>query len=348
MRTRSIFKRLIPVIGLLLIAAVIGCAQETAQLDEYGRWVNGVSEPWSFPDSFSKEEIRAAQTQWTSIGSDNGISTKKAWEGNYLLGGETHGSYLRWSQQNGFVLIHVDKCAAQVMGFSYGRVVFKPNMIELIPDKTTSRKGDAHQAHDAHQAGQPLRFLPVMWRGNRHLVPEKEIAHFGDYVAGLGDYNNWIGTAIESVDFFAQIDQESGRTADRAATSSNSQSLLDQPQVPAGFEQFMKKPIRITVIAVGKDWRRPDTENPWWDHLIVPLTINAGQSRGIIPGMKFRIADSDEVIEATSVGSHRSQAMIVRNARKNPCVKFSDDDDCTGMDYKPIPVGIKASTSPFD
>jgi hypothetical protein len=343
MLSRGIPTKLIPMMLVLLIAAVVGSAQEAAQLDQDGRWVNGVSEAWSFPESFAKEEIRVAQTKWASIGNDNGISSKEAWEGNYFVGGDTHGSYLRWSQHNGFVLMHVDKCAAQVMGFSYGRVLSKPNLIELFPEKAISRNG-----HDAHQVRQPLRFLPVTWRGNRHLVPEKEIANFGEYVAGLGNYNEWIGSPIEAVEFFAQIDREVGRTADRVATSGNSQSPLDQPRVPAGFEQFIKKPISITVIAVGKNWTRPDSENPWWDHLIVPLTINAGQSRGITPGMKFRITDSDEVIEATSVGSHRSQAMIVRNARKNPCVKFSDDDDCAGMDYKPIPVGLKASTSPFD
>lgn len=343
---RSRITLLVTVLGVQMLWATTASGQRSpAQLDQYGRWINGISEPWMFSESTSKEEINSAQQRWSEIGAENGAGVEKPWVGTYFAGSETHGSYLRWSLRNGFVLMQVDKCAAQVMGFSYGSVIFNQDRIQLLPLKTVS----STTGH-GHVMAPSLRFLPVTWRGDRYLVPEDEIADFGNYIAGLGKYNDWAGNYIEVVEFFAKLEREVAGTVDELArpTASNKEEReIDLPIVPPGFERFIKRPIDITITGVGKAWVRRDGENPWWDHLIVPITVSAGQAEGVSTKMKFRMADSDEIIIVTKAGAHSSQAIVVRSTRKKPCVKFSKDDDCGDMDYSSIRVGFKASTSAF-
>jgi hypothetical protein len=222
-------------------------------------------------------------------------------------------------------------------------VVFTPNLIQLIPEATVSS-----QMGHGHPMKATLRFLPVTWRKDRYLVPEDEIADFGDYIAGLAKYNDWPGEYVEVVEFFAKLDREVAGTIDRLARPSKinkATAKMDLPDVPSGFERFMKKPIDIRITTVGKAWLRANGENPWWNDLVITTTINAGQAEGVWPKMKFR-TDSDEAIVATKVGSHSSEAIVVRSVRKRPCVR-SKDNDCGEIIYSPITVGLRASTSPF-
>lgn len=342
MWSRRTIARTMLVIALGLAASVPASGQEAPRLDQYGRWVNGISEPWMFSASLPKENVNLVQQKWSAIESENKAAVEKQWSGKYFTGGDTHGSYLRWSKQNGFVLMHVDKCAAQVMGFSYGKVVFTSILIQFMPEATVSS-----QTRHEHSM-KATRFLPVTWRSDRYLVPEDEIADFGDYIAGLGKYNDWAGNHVEVVEFFAKLDQESAGTLDQLARPSRikkAKAKMDLPKVPSGFERFMKKPIDIRITTVGKAWLKLNGENPWWNDLIIPTTINAGQAEGVRPRMIFR-TDSDETIVASKVGSHSSEAIVVRSVRKRPCVR-SKDDDCGEIIYSPIRVGLRASTSSF-
>src|SRR5260370_8793641 len=171
------------VISLGLAASRLASGQAPPRLDQYGRWVNGISEPGMVYESLPKENVSAVQQKWSAIESENQAAAEKQWSGNYFTGGDTHGSYLRWSKQNGFVLLHVDKCAAQVMGFSYGRVVFAPNLIQLGPETTVSS-----QPSHGHSMKATLRFLPVTRRSDRHLVPVHGLPSFGDPVACLDQH----------------------------------------------------------------------------------------------------------------------------------------------------------------
>ena len=344
MRIQKTLTRMTLVTAVVLAIPLVTLSQSVGLMDEYGRWVNGISEPWMFSESLPRQNVNAVQQKWSAIESENKTAAERQWSGNYFTGGDTHGSYLRWSKRNGFVLMHVDKCAAQVMGFSYGKVVFTPNLIQLVPETTVSS-----QTSHGHSM-KATRLLPVTWRSDRYLVPEDEIADFGDYIAGLGKYNDWAGNYIEVVEFFAKLDREMAGTVDELARPSSNKKQVpegDLPTVPPGLERFIKKPIEITIGSVGTGWVKRNNENLWWDDLIIPLTVNAGRTEGVIPKMKFRIADSDEIIIVTNVGARRSRAIVVRSARKRPCVKYSKDDDCGEIEYSPIGVGWRASTSAF-
>ena len=113
------------------------------------------------------------------------------------------------------------------------------DLIQLLPENAAS----APQNH-GHAMQAATRFLPVSWRGNSYLVPEDDIADFGDYVAGLGRYNEWAGNYIEFAEFFTRFDKEVPSVEETSIDSSEPNDLLkDQPVVPPGYERFIKKPI---------------------------------------------------------------------------------------------------------
>lgn len=317
----------------LLFCLTICAVSAQAQYDHYGRWENGVSEPWFMEsESYSKEDAATARARWAAIEADIKGGTGGEWSGDYFLGGSTHGSYLRWSQQSGFVLLHVDKCAAHVMDFSYGKVAVTDRFITLLPErmpKKSSSHGDSHKMS--------TRYLRVIWRSAHYLVDETEVASFGDYVAGLGRYNEGLGTLFfEELDFFRKLnDGDEG-------------SVDELPRVPQGYEGFLKRAVDARITGVGSGTAKPDADNPWWDELIIPVTISAGRAQGVKPQMRLRIMglERDEMVEIRSVGQRSSKGVVIRSIRKRPCVKFSETDDCGEVDYDTLRIGLEVTTNP--
>lgn len=337
------------VVYCLVIAAVSwGCLSTSTHaqdpslgLDSDGRWINGVTEPWWFSESVSKEDIAAAQLQWATIGNEASAESDSMWAGNYFIGGDTHGSYLRWSRQNGFVLFHVNKCEARVMGFSYGTVVRSPGLIQLMPEKTVSES--TKHGHSKHST---LRFLPISWRQSKYLVPENEIADFADYVAGLGQYNDPNFILFDYAQFFSQFDEEASRVAVPVATNKNDSGFVE-PIVPPGFERFIKKPIDAKITAKGKSYIKHNPENPWWDDLVTPVTITAGSADGLKTKMSLRVVgNGDEFVRTTKVGLRSARGVVERPVRRRPCVKFDPTDDCKDMEYLPVKLGSRVTTNP--
>jgi hypothetical protein len=156
----------------LLFAVIVIClipaSDLYAQLDQWGYWQNGVSEPWWFSTAeFNSEEAARAVARWNEIGAEKKSSSQE-WTGDYFRGGDTHGNYIRWSPQGGFVMAHINKCEARVMRVTYGHVSARATLIEFIPEFS---KGSQHHVK-MYGETEPLsiiRFLPVSWRGVPHL-----------------------------------------------------------------------------------------------------------------------------------------------------------------------------------
>jgi hypothetical protein len=310
-----------------------------AQTDPHGRWENGVSEAWWFdPADFPAESINEVQTRWQNIGVENDGAKDGAWQGDYSSGSDTHGTYMRWSRQGGYVLMNIDKCAARVMNFSYGTADASGALVEF---KTVSGQSSSHtHGHSHAPAPVKMRFLPVTWRGVRYLIGEDEIADFFDYAAGLGKYNRGLGEfmIMDAIDFFHKIKDQASE-GDRGL-----------PVVPPGYERFVKKPIEAKLTSVGTGYRRVDPENEWWDNFVIPVTVSAGQASGVKRKMSLRVVGlegfggMEEIVEIKQVGRRSSAGVIVRTIRKKPCVKFSDEDDCAEVDYRPLKVGLRLTT----
>jgi hypothetical protein len=324
---------------MVLICMSACAALCAAQTDAYGRWENGITEAWWFDATdFPAEHIGEAQARWHAIGAQSGGAKNGGWHGDYSSGGDTHGTYMRWSPQAGYVLMHINKCEARVMGFSYGAAGAAGALVEF---KTEISQSSSHSHGHAHTPTPvKLRFLPVTWRGVRYLVGEHEIEDFFDYVAGLGKFNRGLSgfMIIDSPGFFYQI------TGQAAAQDKGS------PVVPPGYERFIKKPIEAEITSVGTGHRRVDRENEWWDNFVIPVTVSVGRAHGVKRKMSLRVDGLEgfggmgEIVEIKQVGLRSSGGVVVRTVRKIPCVKFSDTDDCEEAEYQPLKVGLRLTT----
>ncbi|HEY1403314.1 MAG TPA: hypothetical protein VGB05_04245, partial [Pyrinomonadaceae bacterium] len=168
---------------ILLCACACSVVTAGAQTDPDGRWENGISEAWWFSETASKEEIASMKSRWQLIAEEN-RDAASVWVGDYFVGSETHGSYLRLSPRGGFVLLKVNKCAALVEDFSYGKASISATQIQLGPERSF-RPHDPN-AHSHGSQHTDYNFVPVTLRGDRLLVGESEMPDFGDYIAGLG------------------------------------------------------------------------------------------------------------------------------------------------------------------
>lgn len=329
----------------LLFAMIVFClltaASLQAQIDQWGYWQNGLSEPWWFSTAeFKTEEADTVIARWNAIGAENQVPLQP-WAGDYFAGSEVHGTYLRWSPQGGFVITDIDKCQAKVMRATYGRVNATSTMVEFIPE---FRKGSQHHGN-SHGKIEPLstiRFVPVSWRGIFHLVPAEELSEFGDLAAGLGNYNSGLNPAgwIE-YDFYYKLNgKESGAPG-------------DLPVFPAGYEQFLKKPIEATITSVTsrKVKRVSAAGDPpeYESHSTVAIT--AGSASGVKRGMIFRISDSaGDRVEIIRVRRASSLGIIVRTMDDHANEIYQDWDPRAGQDlakpYPPIAIGWRVTTAP--
>jgi hypothetical protein len=310
-----------------MLLCVLSCAPEaSAQLDQWGFWENGVTEHWWLSsDDFKAEEATTAIARWNQIGAAKDAET---WAGDYFRGGDTHGTYMRWSPSAGFVIARVDKCAARVMGIVYGRVEATPTLVQFFPelDKESAGTHGGHQGVATQTAAAPravLRFVPIEWRGERLLVAENRMEEFGDYVAGLGDYNRLDGfLTLEYTVFFTRSGKGS---ADDGAP----------PVVPPGYERFIKQPIEARVTSVGRKVLKSDytievehASQTFARASVTRVMIDAGTEQGVKDGMVFRVKQPDEgdTVLVLRAGPRTSTAIVVRDIDEHGAEFFYDEE----------------------
>lgn len=317
----------------LCLLVTLFCADQIAAQERPLLWENGVTEALWFAESLPPQSIELMKSKWEAIGADN-TTSRSGWAGDYFSGSETHGSYLRWSEENGFVRLAVDKCAAQVMGISYGKAVVGPHGVRFQTEVSAKSKSGSHSGH----LPKPDHLLFVRWKEGRLLVPEGALADFGDYAAGLGRHNKSGLISVEFTDFLTKL-------SDGGNHALPSQRESELPVLPPGYERFVRKPIAGRVVAVGRSYRRHNAENEWWDDLVTPVTVNVGRQDGLKRGMLLYTAGVDHGIEIKSVGPDRARGIIVGTTRKVPCVKFAPDDDCSNPENQKVAIGAIVTTN---
>jgi hypothetical protein len=321
--------RLLKTFRFLIGFSVILCVHtsSSAQSQNYAEWENGVTERWWVDlAEFPKQELDNAIEQWRRIGVDNQNAKSHEWAGGYFTGSNTHGTYLRWSQQSGFILAQVDKCAATLMGLSYGKVVTSPTSVEFIFEYHKSSGSHGHtKSHTP--APTAIKFITIKWSNDQYLVQENEMTEFGNYVAGLGKYNQEYAW-LDGTDYFARSISEAKSNYD------------ELPQVPSEYVRFIKKPIDAEITAVGAPGLRRlrDYDGPLQYEGYTPVTMNVGSLNGVKKGMLFRVLSSDqgESVKIVRVGKYSSEGVIVR---------WLDENKQEYERYPPIKVGWRLSTS---
>lgn len=343
--------------GAALLACALACApaaaaqalpEARAQLDGDRRWVNGVTESWWFADGFTDAEASAAAARWKAIGDELAGAKGAAWAGDYFRGGDTHGTYLRWSPRAGFVIAHVDKCQAMVMGLVHGRVEATPGLMRFFPelDKHPARGHGGHGAPAHREPRDVLDFVPVEWRGGRRLIAEEEMADFGDYVAGLGRYNQWVSFMfLDYVTFFSRMGE------DEAGGSPS-------PAVPHAYRRFLKKPVEARVTSVGRRVIRRDyhvegesTSMTFERASLTYVTIDAGSERGVKPGMILRVVRGGEEEDSLLVmraGRRASTAAVVREVDERGAETFYSHEESREKRRSKVSAGWRLTTSIHD
>lgn len=358
---------------LSLALIVIAGVPSSAQLDQWGYWENGVTESWWLSSKdFAKEDAVNAAALWKRIGETLPAAGAGEWAGDYFLGSDTHGTYIRWSPEGGFVVAGVNKCEARIVRLTYGKVNVSPNVIHFLPDfrKTAASHGHAHRAADSPAA---VRFVPVEWRGERMLIAEEEMSSFGDFVAGLGKYNFMLLSApylfheseIAS-QFYTRLraaevspggegqGQEQAPDEAEASAAAADGGEAGPPVVPPGYEQFLKKPVRATITAVGgrrvrRKLRFEDKfSEVFYEHAsLTDVTIDAGTAQGLKPGMFLLVREPDEGerVRIVRAGKRSSTGYVITELADGGGETFTDGDP-----KRPRPgvaVGWKLTTSRF-
>jgi hypothetical protein len=342
-----------------VLACALACAaaaraqalpEASARLDADRRWVNGVTESWWLADGFTDAEASAAAARWKAIGDELAGAKGAAWSGDYFRGGETHGTYMRWSPRAGFVIAHVDKCQAMVTGLVHGRVEATPGLVRFFPelDKHPAR-GHGHGGHGAPAHREPrdvLNFVPVEWRGGRMFVAEEEMPDFGDYVAGLGGYNQWVSFMfLDYTVFFSRMGEE-------AAGGPPS------PAVPPAYRHFLKKPVEATVTSVGRRVLRRDyhvegenTSMTFERASLTYVTIDAGAERGVKPGMILRVVrdgDEEDSLLVLRAGRRASTAAVVREVDERGAETYYSNAESRERRRSKVSAGWRLTTSLHD
>jgi hypothetical protein len=332
--------------------ALLACAPVArAQQDEWGFWQNGVTESWWLNSKdFSLAEATGGVERWKAIGEEYaaGRAAAGTWAGDYFRGGDTHGTYLRWSPRTGFVIAHVNKCAAQVTGLVYGRVEATPTLVQFFPE-LDKRPASGHGGHGEHRTPPApravIRYVPVEWRGERLLIAEDEMADFGDYVAGLGNYNGEVLMFLLDYNYFFRGPDTDG-VRDNAP-----------PVVPPGYEHFIKQPIEARVTAVGRREFKRDytiegahTSRTFAHASVTRLTINAGTERGVTNGMAFRVTRPDEgdMVFVLRAGRRTSTAIVVRDVDERGAETFYDNGEAGERPHSKASRGWRLTTSPYN
>jgi hypothetical protein len=325
---RRIFEPAIFVLISISLAAVgQDCLSQTSAtnipLESY--WDNGIGHStWSLAlEAPERERVIAL---WNAIGED--LKTEKnPLAGTYVKGGDS-GYFLRWSPRKGFVVIpYFDQNL--ITDYGYGQVNFiDSSEIIFSPEKQL-------------RGGRGLEEMPRTWTAIWHyFVPVDQLKDFGEYHAGLGDYNEFNGQCCEFVPTFL---------ATRVDAPERASSL----PVPDKYRRFMKEPINGKIVLVGKkktvkDWGyEGELYSDWMEKaVLVPVTINVGSRQGVKNKMLFRIAsDSDfwSYLQITKVQQTKAHGVVVHDRSFSTRQEALADKERESRATK-IRVGVEVTT----
>lgn len=309
--------------------------------DENQRWYNNFTEHWfSFPD-IPLNEVRNSIIYWEEIGKDLKTPTNE-WEGTYENGGETHGDFFRWSAKSGFILLNVNKCQGGPMRITRGRVQITKTSVKFIPEivlGTTS-----HQGHSQSENNKIREFLFVKWRKAYFLVQPDEITRFAQFTAGLDGLTNGY---FDEGRYFSKVLQ--GYTG----------SANELPIFPVGYEKYVKKPFKATIVSIGKGFRRakkPQFEEDRtrieenYDDWVTEVKVNIGKSSQISPNVYLKFLPESQDDYATDgiiikkVFANYSIGEYFVDIPKKDCKK-SEFENCEASEGKSLKAGLKVSTT---
>jgi hypothetical protein len=320
----------------LVLLVTLSSISLDAQIDEHGRWVNGLSEPWFFESlTYTKEEAITAQTRWWLIQDEINRDSSNEWAGTYTMStGEVSEAYLRWSPSSGFVTMDVHTCMPDVTGLNYGGAFFSPTLLQLKPE-VPDRLSKSHNGHMSHAHNTfETDYIPVKWGERHYLVPKRHVDAFYRYVAGFREYQPY--SAILGRGFFLKNDDYE-------------KMVEGMPVLPPGYEHLVREPIDAVITGVGKKTikrRGGHGGSPYYES-VTPVLLNAGRANRVKQGMRLYVVGSKwmETAQITQVGKYTSRGVIIRPLDNNLKESYTDWDTGNEGFYPDVVVGWKLTTS---
>jgi hypothetical protein len=278
------------------------------------------------------------ETRWDEIGED--LKTEKnSYAGTFIESGYEGGYLLRWSTAKGFVLIpYFDQ--SMIADFSYGKVeITKDSEIILIPEQEMSGSG-------RRLIKTPRVWIPV--KNAEFLVYKQQIADFGDYYGGFGQFNGFPRKVLcEGCGHFAR------RFSD--IESKPIVSFLAPPK----YLKYIKNPIKAKIMFVGK--RRVIKSmiasccSFEAKASATNVLINAGSKQGVKKNLLFLLIDAgsnfDQVVKITRINKNFSHAVVLRVLDEKGKENYDGDiydsksESYNKIAFPPLRVGINVTTS---
>ena len=313
--------------ALLLLLLSSGAVRP--QEDVYSKWDNGIIHS-SWDLGLEKEEREKMLRLWESIGEDlktgrNGLA------GTYVKDGYNAGYFLRWSVNKGYVLVpYFDQNL--ITDFSYGSVDFvDASEVNFTPER------------DLRKGGRSIDEVPRKWAAvGQYFVPVEMLGDFGEYMAGLGQYNEFNGQCCEFAPNFL------------AVRIDGPDEKVDYP-VPPKYARFIKRPVEAEIKFVGK---KKTVEDWGYDGklysqalgrvVLIPVRINAGSARGLKRNMLLRLVgqpDSYLYLQVMHVARRTASGYVVWDLPDERRETYTDFERDQLKPLPPIKVGAKVTTS---
>ena len=307
--------------GAVVAAQMVDCKPHT--------WNNGIGHSaWEL--GLDPKDQKLLLELWDSIGEDLETNTQKL-AGTYVKGGYNSGYFLRWSPNKGFIVIpYFDQNL--ITDFGYGKVSIVDDSDVIFTSERQLR------------GGRGLERMPERWTAILgYLVPVEQLKDFGQFRAGLGEYNEFNGRCCEFIPSFlcSKVDG-----AENPIPKS----------IPSKYAQFIQPPITAQLTFVGRrkvvrNWGYEGVLYSDWmkKAILIPVTIDAGQRSGVKRDMLFNLIgepDFDQYLQIVSVNARTSYGYVVRNMSFKAQETYYDNETKAEEPLPPIRIGIRVTTSP--
>lgn len=295
------------------------------------------AEPWYLPTGTTREEADALQSRWDALAAEIRSGAARAPAGTYERYGAMRSGFLRWSPAGGYVYLYVYENFVAIR-FGYGRVNVEPSGRVVF-------EAEGGRVQPGSEGFGPFgrRWVPAGWKGAAYLVPEREMSGFGQYVAGLGQFNDFNGPCCEFAPFYTRREEDGAGAG------------VDAPAVPRRYAGLMRRPFEATLTRVGRARRVREygLEGEFYSSLLsdvtlTPVRLSAGRAPGMRPGLLFRFADGrdGQYLKVTRVGRRASAGVVIRRLDEKGAEQCIAPRGVGYVRCQPLAAGARVTTSP--
>ena len=317
---------------LMLLITIVVFAVTKGQDPESQYWYP--VEPFRIEVDRQNPEVRALLERWDRIGDETrNITYQKSGYRGWLL---------RWAPRAGFVYVYHSE-GLSIIDFSYGKVETTSSEIRFIPER------DMRETFRRNKLRTPLTWVAAQSPQLKFMIPKNEIESFGQYMAGLHDYNDFNGPCCEFDPFFVST----------VPTGELVLSVLPIV-VPEDYERFMKRPITGRIVSIGKRRivKSYGLEGQLYSHhfaesSLTPIAIDVGKIHGLRKNMLLRFVGDQfnmpsQYIQVTSVGRETAAAVLIRDVDdRNHESYIVNPESGQRISFPPIQPGMQVTTSPI-